>query len=355
MRLENLVNSLSLILGNYQNVQHQYLVEVSQPIFGKDCFFFYKEMTVCVVDKLIELNESTVVSIERDAEVRMFSECAPTQYYHLDYVTHNVDRQNQRVLEFAHQSLLPDTNVYVLDTWVDIDHPEFQGRARRGPAFVSGTKNFHGTHVAALIAGNSVGTNPNAHIISLQVLDDNGFGSWSVILKALEWLSKIEKPSIVNMSIGGPRSQTINKIVDLLSRKGWKIVAAAGNDGADACGVSPASAVSAVTVGSTNSQYQYSKFSNWGTCVDLAAPGEAIISAYPGGAYAMSSGTSMAAPIFAGIWSTFPVLGEKEVRQKLVVKGLLRSTPITTINKFANNGENNCAYVRSFLPLIYTV
>lgn len=344
MILKNLVTPLIL---------PKFIVEVTQPLRGKECYSFYDEMFVCLSNHTFKNDK--VLSIEKDTQIKLFDQCEPTSHYHLDYISHNVNRQNHQPYEFNRQHNSPNTVVFVLDTWVDVEHKEFQGRAQRGPAFVSGNSNYHGTHVSALIGGASVGTNPDANIVSIQVLDDSGYGSWSVIVKALEWLSTLEEPSFINISIGGSRSDIINKIINLMVTKGWRIVVAAGNDNQDACNISPASAALAVTVGSSNKKYTFSKFSNWGACVDLSAPGEEIVSAYPGNQYAMSTGTSMAAPIFTGIWSTFPELSEKQVRQQLVVKDLLNGLPVNTINKFSYNRETTCSFLQDFLQLVYIV
>jgi subtilisin family serine protease len=200
--------------------------------------------------------------------------------------------------------VVPPTPIYIVDTWVDIDHPELKDRATRSPPFAAG-EHLHGTHVAALAGGTHVGVNPNARIVSVQVLDGAGYGSWATILKGLEWISR-QRKGIINMSLSGPRSSVMDRILALMIQNGWQIVAAAGNDGGDACTMSPGGHPHSVTVGALTSLLRPAPFSNRGKCLDFWAPGDAIFSAIPNGQYAYMSGTSMASPLVAGAWSLVP-------------------------------------------------
>lgn len=100
--------------------------------------------------------------------------------------------------------------MYIVDTWVDVEHFEFEGRAFRGPAFAQG-ENPHGTHVAGLVASRTFGVNKRARVFSVQVLNQDGVGAWSQIIAGLSWIAKNGlKRSIINISIGGPKSQAVN-------------------------------------------------------------------------------------------------------------------------------------------------
>lgn len=210
---------------------------------------------------------------------------------------------------YAYNPAVKAVNVYVVDSFIDLTHPEFQARATLGFKNVEGSKNQHGTHVATTIAGAHYGVAKNAHIISVQVLDDDGRGKWSGLLEGLSYVSKNEalkeETVVVNMSIGGDSSAVINKAVELLVKQGIIVVVAAGNSAKNACETSPAGASGVVTVGSANRNDVFSSFSNYGSCVDIIAPGEDITAGVPGGGYGTMSGTSMASPHVSGMLANY--------------------------------------------------
>ena len=214
------------------------------------------------------------------------------------------------------------THVFVVDTGIDLDHPEL--RDKIGPGFDvldRGDANDchgHGTHVAGTIASGSYGMAPNATIYPVRALDCDGAGNTSGVLSALHWIKKnAPDRSIVNMSLGGDLSSALNRAVADLVSNNIPVVAAAGNERTDACDVSPAAAPAALTVGASDREDQQSIFSNFGPCLDLYAPGTAITSTTPGGGSATYSGTSMAAPHVAGAaavyWSYRPTANADEV------------------------------------------
>lgn len=138
------------------------------------------------------------------------------------------------IVGYAYDEPQPANTVYILDTWVDIAHEKFGGRASRSPTFagsleVEGGRPFHGTHVAGLVGASRYGINQKARLVSVQVLDDTGFGAWSTIARGLDWVSRQPTRGIINLSIGGQQSAIIDSMVDRLASGGWSIVAAAGN------------------------------------------------------------------------------------------------------------------------------
>lgn len=203
------------------------------------------------------------------------------------------------------------TCAYVLDSGVDAGHPvrlhmsphllatqdltckqEFQGRASQLVSFVAGSNkddNGHGTHVAGTIGSRTYGVAKAIKILGVKVLAANGQGQWSSILAGLEYVAKdspgrgCPKGVVVNMSLGGPRSQTVNTAAASLVRKGYFIAAAAGNDNIDAGGVSPASEPSVCTVGGTARDDSRYDRSNWGPFVDIHGPAVDVQSTLPGG------------------------------------------------------------------------
>lgn len=141
-----------------------------------------------------------------------------------------------------------------------------------------------------------------ANLVSVRVLGCDGKGTWSGIIAGMDWVAKNAKqPAVLNGSLGGDRSAAVNDAATALSDAGVLPVIAAGNDAKDACNVSPASAARVLTVAASNQWDEETSFSNYGTCVSLYAPGQAIVSAKLGGGSVALDGTSMAAPHVAGV------------------------------------------------------
>ena len=203
---------------------------------------------------------------------------------------------------------------YVIDTGVRSDHEQFGGRV--GTGFVSVNQgsddgngsedcNGHGTHVSGTIAGADYGVAPEAEIVPVRVLDCAGSGYTSDVIAGLNWVAAnhpADGLAVANMSLGGGYSAAVNAAVQAVIDDGVTVVVAAGNSDTDACGASPASTADAITVGATDNADQRAWFSNYGTCVDLFAPGVDIFSSDAASptATATHSGTSMASPHVAG-------------------------------------------------------
>lgn len=298
-----------------------------------ECTTFFNETFICFTNELPTDNfyyGSEVLQVELNQEVRAYG-CTKNARYNLEYIS-MMKPQRKSAYVYRYDEPQLDTVVYVVDSYLDIDHPEFGGRATRGPSFNSGTNDGHGTHVAGIIAGKNFGVNKKARIVGIQVLDDNARGSWSTIVKGMEYVAS-QQPSIVNLSIGGGISSIVDKAIALMARRGWKVVVAAGNEGDDACDHSPARASEGLTVGATNEDHQVTSFSNRGKCVDILAPGDAIVSAIPRNRYAYMSGTSMAAPMVAGVWSLNPQWS-RETLLTVAKNGNVGNVPRNTPNKF---------------------
>ncbi len=198
--------------------------------------------------------------------------------------------------------------VYVVDTGIRATHTDFGGRATAGYTAINdgnGTNdcNGHGTHVAGTVGGAMWGVAKGADLVAVRVLDCNGSGSNSGVVSGINWVAANRSgPSVINMSLGGGASTSTDTAVRNAHNAGVTVVVAAGNENQNACNVSPARAPEAITVGSTTSSDARSSFSNWGSCVDIMAPGSSIRSASAAnntGSTTMS-GTSMASPHVAG-------------------------------------------------------
>ncbi|MFJ9547735.1 S8 family peptidase [Streptomyces erythrochromogenes] len=195
---------------------------------------------------------------------------------------------------------------YILDTGIDYAHPEFEGRAEPGFDAVGdggGGQDCegHGTHVAGTVGGRTYGVARAVRLVSVRVLGCDGRGDYSAVVAGLDWVAaNARQPAVLNVSLGGGRSDAVNRAATAVAEAGTLPVIAAGNSAADACTVSPASADRVMTVAASNRRDEQSGFSNGGACIEIHAPGEQIDSALLGGDTVALDGTSMAAPHVTG-------------------------------------------------------
>ncbi|HLL01490.1 MAG TPA: S8 family serine peptidase [Myxococcaceae bacterium] len=226
--------------------------------------------------------------------------------------TWGIDRSDQRDLPlnqtYNYNADGTGVHAYIVDTGVKLTHQEFAGRMGNGfDAVTSGGSandcNGHGTHVAGTVAGTTYGVAKKATVHAVRVLDCNGSGTNAGVIAGVDWVKNNHvKPAVANMSLGGGASQTLDDAVTNAIAAGVVFAVAAGNDNGDACTKSPARAPAAITVGSTTNTDARSSFSNYGTCLDIWAPGSNITSAWHTSDTATNtiSGTSMASPHIAG-------------------------------------------------------
>jgi subtilisin family serine protease len=196
---------------------------------------------------------------------------------------------------------------YVIDTGIRTTHTQFGGRASNVFDAFGGNGqdcNGHGTHVAGTIGGSTYGVAKSSLLRGVRVLNCSGSGSTSGVIAGVDWVTNNHiNPAVANMSLGGGASSALDTAVNNLANSGVPIAVAAGNSNTDACTQSPARAANAITVGSTTTSDARSSFSNFGTCLDIFAPGSGILSAWFSSdtATATLSGTSMASPHVAGV------------------------------------------------------
>ncbi|WP_329108760.1 S8 family peptidase [Micromonospora sp. NBC_01699] len=199
---------------------------------------------------------------------------------------------------------------YIIDTGIRISHSEFGGRATYGYDAVDGLLpaddcNGHGTHVAGTVGGRTYGVAKGVRLVAVRVLDCLGSGNLGGVIAGVNWVTSNHgpgQPAVANMSLGGALNGSINTAVQNSILDGVSYAVAAGNNNQPACNYSPAAVGTALTVGATQSNDIRASFSNYGTCLDLFAPGVGVLSAWytSDTATANLQGTSMAAPHVAG-------------------------------------------------------
>ncbi|MEU9097601.1 S8 family serine peptidase [Streptomyces sp. NPDC048361] len=232
---------------------------------------------------------------------------------------------------------------YVIDTGVRITHKDFGGRASYGFNAVDNNDkaddgNGHGTHVAGTIAGTAHGVAKKAKIVAVRVLDNNGSGSTEQVVAGIDWVTKNHKgPSVANLSLGGTADPALDEAVQKAIASGITFAVAAGNESADAGTSSPSRVKEALTVASSTKDDQQSSFSNFGSVVDLYAPGSDITSDWNTGDTATNtiSGTSMATPHVVGAAAVY-LAGHKDATPAQVADALTKGA---TPDKISNASQ----------------
>ncbi|AIR97532.1 S8 family peptidase [Streptomyces glaucescens] len=224
-----------------------------------------------------------------------------------------LDRIDQTSLPLSGTYTYPDSagtgvTAYVIDTGVRITHSQLTGRAVNGYDAVDGDTtaqdgNGHGTHVATTIAGSTYGVAKKAKIVAVRVLNNSGSGTTAGVIAGIDWVTKNHSgPSVANLSLGGGVSSTLDTAVRNSIASGVTYAVAAGNSNANASSFSPARVAEAITVGATTSTDARASYSNYGSVLDIFAPGSSITAGWHTSDTATNtiSGTSMATPHVAG-------------------------------------------------------
>jgi subtilisin family serine protease len=247
-----------------------------------------------------------------------------------------LDRIDQRGTK-ASRSYTPmddgsSVHAYIIDTGIRIANKQFGGRAAYGWDFADDDRyaddcDGHGTHVAGTVGGATYGVAKRVKLVAVRVLDCNGEGALSDVVDGINWVTdNAVKPAVANMSLGSGYSASLEYAVQQGIDSGVTYVVAAGNSNANAYYFSPAGLPAAITVAASDAEDKRAWFSNWGSSVDLFAPGVNIKSAYKGGATATAvlSGTSMAAPHVTGaaalVLDALPSYTPRQVRDYLVAR-----------------------------------
>jgi len=263
--------------------------------------------------------------------------------------TWGLDRIDQRNLPLTTTYIYgrngAGVNTYIIDTGILTSHTEFGGRALSGYTAINDGRgssdcNGHGTHVAGTVGGTRYGVAKGVRLYAVRVLGCNGSGTNSGVIAGVNWVARNRiRPAVANMSLGGGYSLALNQAVAGAVAAGVSMAVAAGNSNTNACNSSPASEPSAITVGATTSSDARASFSNFGTCLDIFAPGASITSAWSTSNTAINtiSGTSMAAPHVAGAAALF-LAGSTTATPAQVTSALISRA---TLNKVTSAGTGS--------------
>lgn len=292
-----------------------------------------------------------VASVEQDAVVYAIG----TQ----TSATWGLDRVDQRDLplstSYTYNADGSGVSSYILDTGILPGHVDFGGRVTSGYTAINdrrGTTDCdgHGTHVAGTVGGSTWGVAKNTRLIAVRVLDCRGSGTTSGVIAGVDWVAANHvKPAVANMSLGGGASSTLDAAVNNASAAGVTMVVAAGNSNVDACTASPARAGSAITVGATASNDARASYSNFGSCLDIFAPGSSITSAWYTSTTATStiSGTSMASPHVAGAAALY-LQGNPTASPSTVTNALINNATTGKVTSPGTGSPNRLLYTLNF-------
>jgi subtilisin family serine protease len=269
-----------------------------------------------------------------------------------------LDRIDQRPLPLDHAYTYTTTasnvHAYVIDTGIRLSHNDFGGRAATGvdeitPGGTADDCNGHGTHVAATVGGSTYGVAKGVSLVAVRVLDCAGSGSTETVLAGVDWVTaNAVKPAVANMSLGSSPDPALDSAVSNSIASGVSYTVSAGNRNADACGQSPARVAAAITVGATDINDNRASFSNFGSCLDVFAPGVGITSASNASdtATRVLSGTSMAAPHVTGaaalVLADNPTFSPAQVQASLIGN----ATPSSVVNR-GSGSPNQLLYTGS--------
>ncbi len=270
--------------------------------------------------------------------------------------TWGLDRIDQASLPLNATYTYPNTgagvHAYIIDTGVLITHTQFTGRVGTGFSAIGSSQNYvdcngHGTHVAGTVGGTTYGVAKQVTIHPVRVLDCSGSGSNSGVIAGVNWVTANRQlPAVANMSLGGGASSALDTAVANSIAAGVTYAIAAGNDNQNACNYSPARTAAALTVGATTSTDARASYSNYGTCLDIFAPGSSITSAWYTGnsATASLSGTSMATPHVAGAAALY-LAANPSAAPAQVAQALTGGAALNKVTSPGTGSPNRLLYV----------
>ena len=252
-----------------------------------------------------------VVAVEKDQPVEAAGLESPTPSWGLDRIDAGTGATVTLDSSYHYTATGAGVTAYIIDTGIQLTNGDFTGRVTTGEDEIDGGPaddcNGHGTHVAGTVGGTTYGVAKQVNLVAVRVLDCSGSGSTSGVIAGVDWVTNNHTgPSVANMSLGGSASSALDTAVANSISSGVTYSVAAGNGNQagvpqDACKSSPARVPAALTVGATDTKDQATSWSNYGSCVDLFAPGLNIVSDWYNAPSNTISGTSMATPHVTGV------------------------------------------------------
>jgi subtilisin family serine protease len=259
-----------------------------------------------------------------------------------------LDRIDQRSLplnqNYSYSTDASNVHAYIIDTGLDLDHPDYGGRASSGFDAIDGGEaqddcQGHGSHVAGTVGGSTYGVAKGVSLVAVRVLNCSGSGTNAQVIAGIDWVTaNAVKPAVANMSLGGGANTALDDAVrGSIANAGVTYAIASGNSNTNACSTSPARVTEAITVNASTNTDARASFSNFGTCTDIFAPGQNITSDWLNGGTNTISGTSMATPHVAGAAALYladnPDATPAEVQTAL--------TDAASLNKISNPGSQS--------------
>lgn len=276
-----------------------------------------------------QLSDSELTALQHDPRVAMIEEDSVVTVDSTQLnATWGIDRIDQHNLPlsttYTYNNTGSGVTAYIIDTGIDDTHPQFGGRAANVYNSAGGSNsdcNGHGTHVAGTVGSSTYGIAKAVTLRGVKVLNCAGSGSWAGVIAGMDWVTaNAVKPAVANMSLGGAYNASVNAAATRMADAGVFTAVAAGNENANACNSSPASADNVTTVAASDRSDNRAYFSNYGDCVEVYAPGVDITSTWMGGGTNIISGTSMASPHVCGVAALY--------------KGTYGDAPSATVNSW---------------------
>jgi subtilisin family serine protease len=298
-------------------------------------------------------NNPKISYIEQDQIATTVAIQNPTPSWGLDRIDQTLRVGTTKT--FTYTSTGTGVKAYIFDTGINFGHADFSGRISQsrfdafngGPGGSAQDFNGHGTHCAGTVGGTNYGVAKGVTFVPVRVLDAAGSGSFSGIIAGIDWAINEHgsEPAVGNMSLGGGASTTMDNAVRRAINDGIVMCIAAGNSSRDAKNFSPARVIEAITVGATDQNDRFASYSNFGSVVDLLAPGSLITSSWIGNNSPINtiSGTSMATPHVAGVVAQYlslnPTLNGstatanvEAMLKRISTKNVITSVPRSTFN-----------------------
>lgn len=285
-----------------------------------------------------------VAYVEQDQEVNAIAIQNPTPSWGLDRID-QLSLPLDQSYTYTNGGL--GVKAYIIDTGIKLDHTDFTGRVFKGIDVIDNTfrdRNGHGTHVAGTVGGTKYGVAKFVKLFAVRVLGSNGSGTISGVIAGVDWTASNHMPNesaVANMSLGGGVSSSLDAAVQKAIADGIVFCVAAGNSTADASTSSPARVPEAITVAASQNNDVFASYSNFGSLVDIIAPGTNITSDWITTTTATNtiSGTSMATPHVTGVAAlylskynyTAPAVVQDSLKKR-ASKGKITGAPAGTNN-----------------------